>query len=224
MRAPRWIGPSVALLTLALVVGVPAQTTQQGATAGQTVQGAPPQQPQPPPAGRGRGGRGRGAAVMTLSTTAWADGGQIPVKYSQAGDEVSPALTWSNVPEMVQSFVLIVHDVDAATSDGTSAMLHWLVWNIPGSAKSLPEAVPQGAELPDGMRQISQTGPNYRGPAAPASGPPHHYLFELFALDATIDVPAVGASPAETRAAVVAAMAGHVRGKAAMVGLFRRPG
>ena len=159
---------------------------------------------------------------MTLSTTAWADGGQIPLKHSQAGEEASPPLAWANVPDMVTSFVLIVHDVDAATGDGTNDLLHWLVWNIPGSARSLPEAVPPGAELPDGMRQISATGPNYRGPGAPAAGPAHHYLFELFALDSAIDVPAVGASPAETRAAVVAAMAGHVRGKAALVGIFKR--
>ncbi len=159
---------------------------------------------------------------MTLSTTAWADGGQIPLKHSQAGDEISPPLMWTNVPEMVASFVLMVHDVDAATGNGTDTLLHWLVWNIPGSARSLPEGVPQGPELPDGTRQISGTGPYYRGPGAPASGPPHHYLFELYALDSTIDVPAVGASPSATRAAVVAAMADHVRGKAVLVGLFRR--
>ena len=76
--------------------------------------------------------------------------------------------------------------------------------------------------LQDGSRQISATGPNYRGPAAPASGPPHHYVFELYALDTTVDVPAVAASPAETRAAVTAAMAGHVRGKGVLVGLFKR--
>ena len=90
------------------------------------------------------------------------------------------------------------------------------------AARSLPEGVPQGATLPDGSRQISVTGPNYRGPGAPASGPPHHYVFELFALDALIDVPAVGASPAQTRAAVIAAMAGHVRGKAVYTGLYKR--
>ena len=82
--------------------------------------------------------------------------------------------------------------------------------------------MPQGPQLPDGTRQISATGPYYRGPAAPATGPAHHYVFELFALDATIDVPAVGASPAATRAAVIAAMAGHVRGKAVLVGTFKR--
>ena len=87
---------------------------------------------------------------------------------------------------------------------------------------SLPEQVPSMSQLPDGTRQISATGPYFRGPGAAAAGPVHHYVFELFALDAMVDVPAVGASPPQTRAAVVAAMAGHVRGKAAYVGLFKR--
>jgi phosphatidylethanolamine-binding protein (PEBP) family uncharacterized protein len=71
------------------------------------------------------------------------------------------------------------------------------------------------------MRQISVTGPYYRGPAAPATGPEHHYVFDLYALDTTIDVAAVGASPAATRTAVMAAIAGHVRGKATLVGRFK---
>ena len=176
--------------------------------------------PQPPGPGRG-GGRG-GAQVMTLTSSAWRDGGEIPIRYTQAGDEASPPLTWSRAPEGVASFVLMVHDPDAAVGNGTDDMLHWLVWNIPAAATGLPEKVPSAPQLPDGTRQISATGPNYRGPGAPASSPAHHYLFELFALDTTLDVPAVGASPPETRAAVVAAMAGHVRGKAVFVGLFHR--
>jgi phosphatidylethanolamine-binding protein (PEBP) family uncharacterized protein len=82
--------------------------------------------------------------------------------------------------------------------------------------------VPQGAQLPDGTRQISASGPYYRGPGAPSAGPPHHYTFELYALDEIISVPAVGQSPPLTRTAVLAAMAGRVRGKAAYVGLFKR--
>ena len=159
---------------------------------------------------------------MTLTSAAWPDGGQIPAKHAQPGGDVSPALAWSNAPDTTSSFVLIVHDLDAAIGTGMDDALHWLVWSIPGSAKSLAEGVPQGATLPDGSRQISATGPNYRGPAAPASGPPHHYVFELYALDTAIDVPAVGASPAQTRAAVVAAMAGHVRAKGVYTGLFKR--
>lgn len=159
---------------------------------------------------------------MTLTSTAWPDGGPIPAKHAQTGEQVSPALTWSDVPDTAASFVLIVHDPDAATGNGTDDVLHWLVWNIPAAARGLPEAVAQGPQLPDGTRQISASGPYYRGPGAPASGPPHHYIFELYALDAMLDVQPVGASPAQTRAAVVAAMAGHVRGKAVYVGLFKR--
>jgi Raf kinase inhibitor-like YbhB/YbcL family protein len=188
----------------------------------------PPANPQrgalPPAPGGQRGGRGRGAIpVMTLTTPAWADGGHIPAKYTQAGGESSPPLAWTGVPDGVVSFVLIAHDVDAAVGNGTDDLLHWLVWNIPGTATGLPERVPWTPQLPDGTRQIGATGPNYRGPGAAAAGPPHHYVFELYALDVVLDVPAVGAtSPPLTRAAVVAAMAGHVRGKAAMVGLFKR--
>jgi Raf kinase inhibitor-like YbhB/YbcL family protein len=160
---------------------------------------------------------------MTLASAAWPDGGQIPVRYTQVGDQDSPPFTWSNVPDGVASFVLIAHDVDAATGNGTDDMLHWLLWNIPSSARNLAEAVPPLSQLPDGTRQISVSGPYYRGPGAAAAGPVHHYVFELFALDNAIDVPAVGASPPLTRAAVLAAMAGHVRGKAGYVGLFRRP-
>src|SRR5436305_1325726 len=151
---------------------------------------APPGQP--PPAGqRGGGGRGRGAVqAMTLQSSAFADGGPIPIKHTQAGEEASPALAWSNAPEGVASYVLIVHDVDAAIGAGTDDILHWMLWNIPPAVTSLSERVPRGAQLPDGTRQISATGPNYRGPGALSMGPTHHYVFELFALDTMLDVPA----------------------------------
>lgn len=171
--------------------------------------------------GRGGGGRG-GVQIMTLSTTAWPDGGQIPTKHTQVGTEVSPPLSWSAPPDGTQSFVLIVHDVDAAIGNGTDDLLHWMLWNIPASARSVPEGVPQGSQLADGTRQISASGPYYRGPGALASGPTHHYVFELFALDSTVDIQPVGQSPPLTRAAVVAAMAGHMRGKAVYTGLFKR--
>ncbi len=173
--------------------------------------------------GRGGGGRGRAPMkVMTLTTTAFADGARIPEKYAQPGHEVSPPLAWSGAPDSTVSFVLIVHDVDAAVGNGTDDLLQWMVWNIPAGATSLAEHIPEGGELPDGSRQISVTGPYYRAPAAPNTGPANHYVFELYALDAMLDVPAVGAPPAATRAAVVAAMAGHVRGKGTLVGLYQR--
>ena len=176
----------------------------------------------PPQGGPGNPNRRGPIQVMSLTTTGWTDGGMIPAKYTQAGAQVSPPLSWSNVPDGVQSFVLIARDTDAAIGNGTDDVLHWMLWNIPASARSLAEAIPQGNQLPDGTRQISASGPYYRGPGAPATGPAHHYVFELYALDSTIDVPAVGQSPPLTRAAVEQAMAGKVRAKGALVGLFKR--
>ena len=185
--------------------------------------GAPPTTT-PAPAGQrqGGGGGGRGALTgMTLSTIAWMDGALMPLQYTQAGAEVSPPLEWTAPPDTTKSLVLVVHDIDATNADGTTDTLHWLVWNLPATLRKLPEHVPQGPELPDGSRQISATGPYYRGPAAPSTGPVHHYVFDLYALDAMVDVKPVGQTVAQTRAAVVAAMAGHVRGKGTLVGRFR---
>jgi Raf kinase inhibitor-like YbhB/YbcL family protein len=160
--------------------------------------------------------------ALTLTTTAFADGAPIPVKHTQAGEQVSPALSWTNVPPGTVSFVLHMRDPDVARNKTTEDQVHWLVWNLPGTLTGLPEGVPKGAELPDGSRQISASGPVYRGPGAPASGPMHHYTFELYALDTKIDLPA-GADAWETRTAVWKAMEGHILGKAVYVGLFRRP-
>ena len=177
---------------------------------------------QAPAPGRGQRGGGPAPAAMTLTTTAFPDGGQIPVKFTQAGEQVSPALTWTNAPPNTASFVLHMHDPEVARNRTTEDQVHWLVWNIPGTATGLPEGVPQGAELPDGSRQTSATGPVYRGPGAPATGPMHHYTFEIFALDTKLDVQP-GADAFETRTNVMKAMQGHVLGKAVYIGLFRRP-
>ena len=169
---------------------------------------------------QGRGGRG-GIRIMTLTSSAFADGGMIPDKHAQPGRDVSPPLAWSGAPDSTVSFALIMHDADAVTGDGTTDTMHWMVWGIPGSMMSLPEGLPQGPTIamsapvqvaggvagsppgaapgggggrggPPLMRQLSVSGPYYRGPAAPSSGPPHHYIFELYALDANVNVQAAG--------------------------------
>jgi Raf kinase inhibitor-like YbhB/YbcL family protein len=169
---------------------------------------------------------GRAAApaqpAFTLTTTAFADGTPIPAKYTQAGDQTSPALTWTNVPAGTQSFVLNMRDPDVARNKTTEDQVHWLVWGIPGTAKGMPEGVPKGEKLADGSQQISASGPMYRGPGAPASGPVHHYTFEVFALDTPVNV-TPGADAWETRTKVFQAMNGHILGKAVYVGLFHRP-
>ncbi len=234
---------SIPLIALAaLIAGAPLRhasgqqrgDAQAGAQQGAAQAGA--QQGGAAPAGRrggGGGGRGRGAAFpnLTLTTTAWPDGGMIPLRYTQAGPEISPALQWSTPPAGTASFVLMFHDADAlAANNSTDDLLHWMLWNIPATTTSLPQAMRDGFELPDGTRQISVSGSRYRGPGASATGPIHHYVLELYALDTMLDirVPAQGAQDPNfntqaIRASIMQAMPGHVRGKAAYFGLFRRP-
>ena len=168
------------------------------------------------------------APAMILTIPGFPDGGQIPVKFSQAapgvapGEGTSPAMSWSNVPAGTQSFFLHMHDLDLARNKTTDDQAHWVFWNIPASVTGLPEGVPKGLQLPDGSYQMSATGPMYRGPGAAATGPLHHYVFELYALDTKLDVKP-GADAFETRTVVMKAIQGHVLGKAVYGGLFRRP-
>ena len=75
-----------------------------------------------------------------------------------------------------------MRDLDVARNRTTDDQAHWVVWNIPATATGMTEGQPRGAQLPDGSFQISATGQVYRGPGAPATGPQHHYTFEIFAL------------------------------------------
>jgi len=180
-------------------------------------------------------GQQRGAAPgppaappMTMTVAGFSDGGQIPVKFTQAapgvatGEGLSPAITWSNTPAGTQSFVLNMHDMEVVRNKTSDDQAHWVVWNIPAASTGLPEGVPKGSQLADGSYQISATGTMYRGPGAPANGPPHHYMFEVYALDTKLDVQPT-ADAFETRTNVMKAMQGHILGKAVYGGLFKRP-
>lgn len=168
------------------------------------------------------------APALTLTVAGFADGADIPVKFSQAapgvatGEGLSPAISWINVPAGTQSFFLNMRDMDVARNKTTDDQAHWVVWNIPPNTTSLPEGVAKGSQRPDGSFQISATGPVYRGPGAPATGPQHHYMFEIYAIDTKIDVQPT-ADAFETRANVMKAIQGHVLGKAVYGGLFKRP-
>ncbi len=166
------------------------------------------------------GGRGPAGPGLALTTTAFPDGGEIPAKYTMAvPNPVSPDLEWSNVPANTVSFVLVLHDAEMALQKKSDDLVHWLVFNIPGSVHELPEGSGTGAALPDGALQgKNQRGAaSYMGPGAPAAGPFHHYTFDLYALDIKLDL---GADA--TRADVVKAMDGHILGKAVLVGRFHR--
>lgn len=164
-----------------------------------------------PPAGPG----------LTLTTTAFEDGGVIPVKYTSADPKgVSPKLEWSNVPAGTVTFALIFHDPDVSIQKKVGDVLHGMWFNIPGTSKGWEEGLPAGPALPDGTVQAKNLrGQNaYMGPGAGAAGPMHHYTFELFALDTKLDLTADA-----TRDDVLKAIDGHILGKAVLMGRFKRP-
>jgi Raf kinase inhibitor-like YbhB/YbcL family protein len=167
------------------------------------------------------------APPLTLSSPAFADGAAYPVQFTpaapgaKAGEGVSPPLVWSNAPATTKSFVLHMEDLDNAINRGPGTQIHWLVWNIPATSTGLTQGQPSGAQLPDGSSQTSATGLVYRGPGAPASGPIHHYVFELYALD----IPKVDVTPTDdeqqNRTDVFAAIAGHIVAKAVYTTTYR---
>jgi hypothetical protein len=154
------------------------------------------------------------AMAFALQSTAFLNGGEIPRKYTCDGADLSPALSWDNVPAGTHSLALIADDPDAPVGTWT----HWIIWNIPAQAAGLPESVPKVEVLDDGARQgtndFRRIG--YGGPCPPP-GKPHRYFFKLFALDAKLDVKA-GAGRKELEPA----MKGHVLGQAQWMGTYRR--
>jgi Raf kinase inhibitor-like YbhB/YbcL family protein len=157
---------------------------------------------------------------LVLSSPAFEDGGIIPDKYTQKASPTAPSLpfNWINTPAGTQSFVLILHDLDVVTNKTLTDSLHWLTWNIPATATSLPEGVPNVATLPDGTVQISHRNTiGYVGPGWPGPTSYHHYTAELFALDTKLPL-----ATTATRDEVMAALNGHILARAALAGRFHR--
>src|SRR5688572_13276581 len=169
--------------------------------------------------GGGRGG-GRGFAMvpMLLETDAYPDGGIVPAKYSNAGGSTMPGFKITNVPMGTVSFAVIFHDIEPNIGNPPNDVLHAMFWNVPAASGGWPEGPSTGASLAAGsvVGFNIQKKPVYMGPGAPAGPRYHHYIFEVYALNANLDLP-----PDSTREAVYAAMAGKVVGKAAYVGRFR---
>lgn len=173
------------------------------------------QQAPAPQGGGGRAGGGRGGfnlPPLLMTTDAFPDGGIVPQKYAGRGG-VQPGFKFSGAPEGTMSYAIIFHDIDVSLKGSTGDVLHWIVWNIPAAAGGIPEgSVPAGAVVGRGI-----TGQNaYFGPGAPAGPRYHHYVFELYALNANLDLPATAG-----REELLKAMEGKIVAKAAYVGRYR---
>jgi Raf kinase inhibitor-like YbhB/YbcL family protein len=147
-------------------------------------------------------------ARFELTSDAFGDAQPIPARHSCEGEDVSPALSWTEAPDGTQSLALILDDPDAPGGSFT----HWLAWNIDPAKGGLA-----GGETPpvEGRNDFGRTG--YGGPCPPRGHGPHRYSFRLHALDGELDLPAEG-----TRANVEAALEGRVLQVAELVGTYER--
>lgn len=143
---------------------------------------------------------------MNISTPAFEQGKPMPARYAYKGQNISPEIRIGNVPANAKSLVLIVDDPDAPMGLWT----HWLVWNLPPNTTDIPEG-----KLPSGARQGKNSFGNvrYDGPAPPSGT--HRYFFRLYALDTTLSL-----SAGSDRAALLAAMEGHVVGTGEIFGVY----
>lgn len=150
---------------------------------------------------------------MVLRSPAFAEGGMIPSRYTCDGDDVSPGLAWSDVPDGAESFALVCDDPDAPA--GT--WVHWVLYDLPPAARELAERVPADPQLRaggrHGMTDFGRIG--YGGPCPP--GGTHRYFFRLYALDRTL-----GLAAGATRKQVEQAIKGHVLAEARLMGRYRR--
>lgn len=150
-----------------------------------------------------------------ISSPAFADGGEIPHRFSQFGEGISPALQWSGAPESTRTFALVCRDPDAPM--GT--FVHWVIYEIPSSATGLPEGVPPAPIVAgggvQGMNSARRFG--YIGPQPPA-GPAHRYVFTLYALDEQF-----GFGPGLPENELMEMIAGRILDSAKLVGRFKRP-
>lgn len=144
---------------------------------------------------------------MKINSSAFKQGESIPKKYTCQGEDVSPPLTFHDIPKGTKSFALIMDDPDAPM--GTFD--HWLAWNIPGDTKELAEGVVLSEQ---GINHFKKT--RYGGPCPPP-GKPHRYYFKVYALDSLITLP-----KGSTKQQLKEAIKEHILGEAELMGIFQR--
>lgn len=145
---------------------------------------------------------------MTITSTAFADQGVIPVIYTCQGEDRSPPLDIRNTPAGTKTLALIMDDPDTPMGTWT----HWIMWNIPPTI-NIPEGhTPDGAVEGKGSRK---TG--YQGPCPPSGT--HRYRFHVYALDTQLSIPA-----GSDRTVLEQAIDGHILDDATLTGLYAKQG
>ncbi|MEX2213479.1 MAG: YbhB/YbcL family Raf kinase inhibitor-like protein [Phycisphaeraceae bacterium] len=159
---------------------------------------------------------------ILVRSDAFEDGHAIPRDHTADGEDASPSLIWSRVPEGTQSLALICDDPDAMT---LQPWVHWVLYNLPGTLTLLPPRLPRAATLErpasvagalQGKNSWTSMNLGYRGPNPPA-GKAHRYRFHLFALDTKLDVP-----PGIDKNALIIAMRGRILGEGTLTGTYKK--
>ena len=150
--------------------------------------------------------------AMKITSSAFSDGALIPIKYTCDGDDISPPLVWSDIPENTASFVLINDDPDAPVGTWD----HWILFNLEGKTTELAENVDLSKLAGVQLGRNSWRRNDYGGPCPPYGT--HRYFFKLYALDIKLDLPA-GSSKQDIKKA----MAGHILAEAELLGRYKRP-
>ncbi len=151
---------------------------------------------------------------LSISSAAFSEGTRIPVQYTCEGKDISPPLSWNDVPEGTKSFVLICDDPDAPMGTWD----HWLIYNIPGDSAGLAEGIQTDESLTDGSKHglNSWKNTNYGGPCPPP-GNPHRYFFKLYALDTMLSL-----TGEVNKNSLENAMQKHILAEAQLMGTFSR--
>jgi Raf kinase inhibitor-like YbhB/YbcL family protein len=150
---------------------------------------------------------------MKLTSSAFSEGAMIPVRYTCTSDDLSPPLTWSDIPAGAKTLALIADDPDAPA--GT--WVHWVALNLPVTAGGLPEGIKDAKLLPGGGMQGTNSWRRigYGGPCPPSGT--HRYFFKLYALDTTLSL-----GNNATAKDLLAAMKGHILAETQLMGRFKR--
>lgn len=149
---------------------------------------------------------------MRLTSPAFHDGGVIPKKYSRDVEDVNPPLVWDDVPEDTKTFCLVMEDPDVPATAGVPVWDHWVVGNIPGTYREIPEAWDVVGVRGKGTRGELA----YGGPRPPDRE--HRYFFRLYALDS---IPALEEGMSKTQ--LMQVIQGHILAEAQLMGRFSPP-
>lgn len=159
--------------------------------------------------------------ALELKSSAFGDGTQIPRKYTEDGQDVSPPLAWTDPPEGTSEWALVCDDPDAPSQQ---PWVHWVIYRLAADIRSLPEGIPNEPAItkPVVALQGKNSWPSgvrigYRGPAPPPGHGTHHYHFKLYALDSQLNL-----ASSATKEQLLSVIEGHVLAQAELIGTYRR--